>query len=651
MDIKFSHSHLLDYLNTKATPKQIAEYLSLCGPSVERVEKVEKDFIYSIEVTTNRIDTFSVYGIAREASTILPRFKIAAKLKGIKTDDKNYKFIKSVKYLKATVDHKLCQRFSAVLIKDVKVGESPEWLKSRLEAAETRPINNVVDISNYVMLTLGQPVHTFDYDKIKDSKMTLRESKKGEGITILDGKTFSLPGSDIVIEDGSGKLIDLAGIMGGNISKVDETTKNVLLFVQTYNPINIRRTSMALAQRSTAATIFEKGTGPESVTPAILMGIDLFKDLTKGIPEKQILDIYPKQYKEKKVFTTLGFIQKRLGIEILKTDITAYLNSLGFKTSWKNSVLEVLVPSFRANDFEIEEDIVEEVARIYGYHNLPSTLMAGSLREEPANPIFKFETDVKNTLKGFSGVEVYTLSLVPKEFVGEEALKLKNPLGEDTAYLRVSLMPSLIEAANENTGTVKKFHLFEMANVYIPQKGNLLNEDLRLGGIFSGHDYRGAKGTVESLLESLNISYSFESQENKHFSAGRSLSVISNKKEIGKFGVIENLDLIYYEFDVKKLMESVQAVKFNSIPKYPPQVEDLTFTLPAKTKIGEVMNAIRYVNSQISKLELRDIFENNFTFNVEYQSNEKTLTDNEVEELRKKIISILKSKFGATIKE
>jgi len=191
MDIKILDSWLREFLETKATPTDVAKYLSLCGPSAERIEKFGNDFIYDIEVTTNRIDTASVYGIAREASAILPRFKVAAKLKHIKSFSNDYKFAKKVDYLNPIVDSKLCSRFCAVLIKNVKIADSPELVKTRLESAGVRAINNIVDISNYIMLELGQPVHTFDYDKIKNHKMLLRESKKGETITTLDGKNLN----------------------------------------------------------------------------------------------------------------------------------------------------------------------------------------------------------------------------------------------------------------------------------------------------------------------------------------------------------------------------------------------------------------------------------------------------------------------------
>ncbi|MEJ2347955.1 MAG: phenylalanine--tRNA ligase beta subunit-related protein, partial [Patescibacteria group bacterium] len=361
MDILISDNWLKDFLKTSAKPKNIARCLSLSGPSVDRIEKKNSDSIYHIEVTTNRVDSASVYGIAREAAAILPRFGIKARSIPPRTKFPG-NFVGKVKYLDVKVNHKLCPRFAAILIRNVKVKPSPDHIKKRLMAVGERPINNIVDISNYIMHEIGQPTHTFDYDKITGAKMVLRASRKNEKITTLDNKTHTLPGGDIVIEDGSGRLIDLAGIMGGLNSAIDANTKNVLFFVQTYNPVNIRRTYMSLAHRTEAAGLFEKGLDPELVSLGIKRGVDLFIELTGGKPESQILDIYPAPYKAKKVITSLPFIEERLGISLSKKDISKFLNSLGFETSWKGQKLETLVPSYRSNDVDIAEDIVEEIA-------------------------------------------------------------------------------------------------------------------------------------------------------------------------------------------------------------------------------------------------------------------------------------------------
>ena len=652
MDIKILDSWLREFLVTKARPTDLAKYLSLCGPSAERIEKFGDDFVYDIEVTTNRIDAASVYGIAREAAAILPRFKVPAKLMRIKTSSNEYKFVKKVNYLNPTVDLKLCSRFTAVLIKNVKIDNSPELIKTRLESAGVRAINNVVDISNYIMLELGQPVHTFDYDKIGLHKMILRESKKGESITTLDGKKFRLNGGDIVIEDGDGRLIDLAGVMGGNLSAVDENTKNVLLFVQTYDPIKIRKTSMGLAQRTMAATIFEKGTDTELVTPAIIKGIELFKSLCKGTPEREIIDIYPSPFKSKKINLNLDFIERSLGIVLSKKDISDYLTSLEFETEWSGNNLSVNIPSFRSRDVVEAEDVVEEIARIYGYHNLPSEIMPGRLTGRSTSSEFIFEEKLKNYLSGWGGTEVYTLSLVPKEFVDQGALKLKNPLGEGSEYLRTSLMPSLISSAQENMGTFETFHLFEMANVYLPRRADLPEEKIILAGIFEGYKYRDAKGIVEALLEKLHLSENFETAELKGFAAGKYAVIVVEKEEIGRVGYPENSENVYYEFEVDKLFKLAQKNnEYKEISKYPAQVEDITFNLPEKTRIGEVINSIKALNQLINNVELRDTFKNSYTFRIWYQDAEKTLTDAEVAKIRDEIIKEIKNKFGGTVKD
>lgn len=651
MDIKILDSWLREFLASPARPEAIARYLSLCGPSVQRIEKFNKDFVYVIEVTTNRIDSASVYGIAREASAILPRFGVKAKLKPIKFTSTEFNFVKNFGYIKTTVDTNLCQRFTAALIKNVKIGDSPYRIQQRLESAGVRALNNVVDISNYIMLELGQPVHTFDYDKIKGAKMILRESRKGEKVKTLDGKEFILPGGDIVIEDGDERLIDLAGVMGGDLSAVDENTKSVLLFVQTYNPVNIRKTSMALAQRTVAATIFEKGTDTELVGPAILQAIDLFKDLTGGTPNKNIIDIYPNPYKTKTGKISLDFIEERLGVAIPKKDISNYLNALEFESVWKGNELSVSVPSFRAKDVETSEDILEEIARIYGYHNLPSKIMHGEIPVRPINPQFIFESKLKQMLSGWGGTEVYTLSLVPKIFADEKALKLKNPLGTESEYLRTSLMPSLVSAASENMGTTEKFHLFEMANVYLPRAVDLPEEKLMIAGIFSDYSYREAKGIIEAFIEKLHIQTTFESQDSKGFDASKCAVITFEKETIGKIGIAENTKFIYYEFEVSKLAKlSPKTISYKEISKYPIQIEDLTLTLPQKTRIGEVLKLIINNSKLIINAELKDTYKDSYTFRIWYQNPTKTLTNEEVEKIRKAMLGAVKQKFGGMLK-
>ncbi len=652
MDILIPNSWLKKYLNTKATPKEIANFLTLSGPSIEKVTKTaDGDFIYSVEITTNRVDTASVIGIAREASAILPRFGIQAELTNvIVKDDKKYNFTKKVDYLNVSVDEKLCLRFTAVLIKNIKLKESPKEVGDLLKKVGVRPINNIVDVSNYIMHELGQPIHTFDYDKIVKAKMILRLSLKNEQITTLDGKTFKLDGGDIVIEDGSGKLIDLCGIMGGENSAIDSTTKNVLLFVQNYNKHKIRKTSMNLGQRSEAAVLFEKGLDSETVRPAILRAAQMIEKLSGGIAEKEILDIYPSPYRAKTVTTTKTELDKIIGISIKSSEMTTYLTNLSFKTEWNKNKLSVVVPSYRASDIDISEDIAEEIARIYGYHNIPCIMMEGQLPLPKPTLEFNTEKQIKDVLKALGAVEVYNLSLVSKDMVDKNALKLKNPLGTDTEYLRTSIRPSLAKNIEDNPQEKGYVHMFEISNIYIPRKITLPEERLILAGVIKGGEYRENKGIVEALLSELKIDYYTKIVDGKDYLPNQRLEIYSGNNKIGESGNLEN-GLYYYEFSIQKLISSKKIVKkYKEIAKFPPQVEDLTLVIPQKTYIGNIISEITNHQPLITSIQLTDIYENNFTFNIEYQDKNKTLTDSEVEIIRTKILSLLKSKFGINVK-
>lgn len=653
MDLLIPNSWLKKYLNTKASPQEIAKYLSLCGPSIERTNKTENgDFIYNVEVTTNRVDSASVLGVAREASAILPRFGITAKLKF--TDQKengNFKFVKKVKYLNVSVNSKLCPRFTAILINDVTVRESPNDVKVLLEKVGVRSINNVVDVSNLIMHEIGQPVHTFDYDKIGKHKMILRESRKGETLTTLDEKTHILFGGDIVIEDGSKKLIDLCGIMGGKESAIDNNTKNVLLFVQNYNPKRIRETSMRLAHRTEAAVLFEKQIDPELVTTGILKSIELLEKLSYGTAQKEVLDLYPHPYKTKIIKISKERIDKSIGISIDMKDIVKYTESLGFKVQQQDKTMLFSVPSWRANDISIPEDIIEEVARIHGYHNLPSQIMTGAIPQQNTDSPFAFEKEIKQTLRSLGFIEVYNLSLVSKEMISGKALRLKNSLGTDGEYLRTSLKNSLLNAVRSNSHEKQSINMFEMANIYLPRKNDLPNEQMTLSGVITKESYRLSKGKIETLLDELKVKYTTKITEGNEYLPSQKTEVWADKEIVGEYG---NLDTgeFFFEFNVEKLRHSQkEELLFQEISKFPPQVEDLTLVIPEKTFIGEVVNSVKTVTQLINKIELSDIFENAYTFNIQYQAKDRTLTDKEVKDLRNKILLTLKSKFGITTKD
>lgn len=646
MNILIPHSWLTEFLETNAPPKKIAESLSLSGPSVEKIEKAGDDWVYDIEVTTNRVDVMSIYGVAREAAVILPQFGYIAKLKPyipVKTEGRHELDIKIVN------DPKLCRRILAIKLENVKLGPSPQWLSSKLRKVGQRPLNNAIDITNYVMWEIGHPIHVFDYDSLGNKKIVVREAKKGETLITLDKKRYRLEGGEVVFDDGTGEIIDLPGIMGTANTIVTRKTRNVLVWIESINPGRIRSASMGLAIRSQAAILNEKRVDPELGLPAISRAIELYQKVTQAHLASRLVDIYPNPYKIKKIKTTKAFIDNRLGINTSKVKIKKILDELEFTASWKGNHLELEVPSFRTHDISIPEDIIEEVARIYGYHNLPSELMQGSIPNPLKDAPFAFEMKIRNILKGWGSTEVYTYSLVPKEYVEKNALKIKNPLGAESEYMRTTLSSSLIAAAKQNSGETEPFHLFEMANVYMPRGGDLPKENMTLAGIFANYEYREAKGIVESLLEELNIKASFIQKDSKDFLPNQRIEIKRNGLVLGQFGTFES-GYIYYEFSTEQLKTSSSPVStFKPIPKYPAQIEDITLVLPERTRVGNLIQSIKSVSKLINNVELTDTYRDSYTFRIWYQHPRKTLTDKEVEKIRKIILKEIKKKFGAAV--
>ena len=378
MDIKLPHSLLKEFLDTSARPEQIAKSLSLCGPTVDRITSYKNDYLYHIEVITNRIDSASAFGIAREAAAILPQFKYKAKIK----NDPYQLNLKQLGDLPKNsplnlqiLDNSLIPRFTAIALTNTQVKPSPKPVQDWLNLSGLRPLNNVIDITNELTLKYGQPVHAFDLDKIANQQLILRESKKGESITTLDGRVHHLQGGDIVIQDGSGRLIDLCGIMGGQSSAIDSNTKNVLLFVQTYEPKHIRKTSLYTQERTLAAQIFEKRPDPELVLPTLIAGVKLLEQRANAIISSNLIDLYPDPAKNKTINLDLNWLNQFAGISLKPTQVSSILKKLGFTSkSITSQVLRVTVPSWRHHDINLTQDLAEEIIRIHGYFLLTSNL-------------------------------------------------------------------------------------------------------------------------------------------------------------------------------------------------------------------------------------------------------------------------------------
>lgn len=678
MNILVPISWLKDFLKTEASAEKIAETLSLCSQSVERIHEVEKDKILDVEISVNRYDCLSIIGIAREAATVLPQFGIKARFipPKISSLPKVKKVAKESELKVEIKDPTICPRFSAILIENVKIGSSPNWLSQRLEKIGIRSINNVVDISNYLMMETGQPIHTFDFDKILGQKMIMRLSKKGETVTTLDGIPRVLQGEDIVIEDGSGRLIDLCGIMGGQNSEINPQTKRVLFFVQAYDPIRIRRTSMSLGLRTEAAARFERGVDLEGIIPVILGGAKMMSELAGGQVAGNLIDIYPQKQACPKIKISLEFIRERLGVILTKKQVTEILSSLGFTIkSQTQDVFLALVPNWRAKDIQIQEDILEEVARVYGYFRLPSKIPQLNenygLTEQPKPqkgalaPTFKWEEMIKDYLKSVGFSETYNFSFISRSQIEnsglkiEDHLKLKNPIASDLEYLRTSLLPSLLAVAFKNSVNFPQIKIFEMANVYLPQKNNLPDEKMKLSGLTNVLNFYQLKGILVELLKQLGI-FDFEiipvtDQQVEPFWLKESTALIYDQKELlGVFGQIKNFSVfppslisesLAFDLDMGVVTTFASENKiYVPLPKFPPIIEDLSFIFPERTPVGPVIHLIKLINPLVKNVDLIDSFEETRTFRITYQHPDKNLTDKEVKEIREKIIKLLEKK-------
>ncbi|OGD97889.1 phenylalanine--tRNA ligase subunit beta [Candidatus Curtissbacteria bacterium RIFCSPLOWO2_01_FULL_38_11b] len=678
MNIRIPVSWLRDYLKTDAAAKTIANLLTAGGPSVENTTKHGEDYIFDIEVTTNRFDTLSVFGIAREANAILNMQGYKSNLnlpKGVSLNlepDTSNRLILDV----VIKNPNLCPRFTAIVLDNIKVKPSPAYIRNRLGSSGIRQINNIVDISNFVMLELGQPMHTFDFDKIIDSKMILRKSKEGEKITTLDSKIRKLPEGTIVIQD-SKRLIDLCGIMGAENSRVTRRTKRVVLFVQSYNSQTIRKTTQKLAFRTEAASRFEKDIDLEGILPALSRAVYLLKQTANAKIASELVDIYPKKQTFQKISLDTKKLNKYLGIKFEQSLASQILTLLGFKViTLKPTRLNAQIPSWRARDIEGDIDLIEEIARVWGYHNLPSKLPEGQIPQTRDNEL-KEVIKLKTALKYLGLTEVITYSIVSKELLKlsqvsrKHAVELNNPLGDQWQFMRPSLIPSLLEVLAKNINVKKYLKIFEIARTYVNQNGDLPRQDLILTVVINNVNFSQIKGYVENILEILERGVKWQKlfKDSPLFDKDQSSQISISSQIVGTIGLLKR-DLC----DFFQVGSNVQAAQINlssicslpkithaykPIPKYPPVIEDISAIFSNATPIDEILGTIQKTSSLVKKIELIDIFtgrqigesQKSATFRLTYQKSISTPTQEEVDIEKAKIITSLKKEFRARIRK
>lgn len=654
MNILIPDSWLREYLDTKATPNQIKDCLSLCGPSVERLQKLADDWIYEIEITTNRIDTVSVYGIAREAAAILPRFGLNASLKSLPLAS-NVSLQNNLPF-SVSDPQILCNRILAVVMDQVSLGKSPPLIRDRLEKSGVRSLNNAVDVTNYVMLEAGHPCHVFDYDRIKTHEFLIRCAKHNEPIVTLDGKRYLLSTNDVIIDDGTGRVIDLPGIMGTQNSVVNKDTKRIILFIESNDPLRIRKSSLHFGIRTMAAAINEKHPDPELAKTALLRGIKLMEELTGAKPASQIIDLYPKKPAIVSILVSVPYINDRLGVVLSEEEISKILTSLDFQVSKQApDILKIQPPTFRQFDVTGKQDVVEEVARLYGYHRLPAKLMTGQIPLTQKPKEFIVEQKVKTMCKFWGYTEVYNYSFCAKRLLElakldpQIHLKVANPLTSDTAFLRTSLIPSLLTNAQENQHRKTNLHFFELASVYMPQKDSLPLEKSMLSFIASDNFYR-LKGIVSAILRECGIiveEKSFKSSTFPFIHPKQSVVLVHESTTIAYIGVVNprykesfgiNNTFSVADIDFEAVVNLYNPIKhYNPVSSYNQVVEDITLSIPSRLSFQKISKTISDTSKLVSEINHKDSFKDRITLQISYRHLDRNLTNEQVSQVRNQI--------------
>lgn len=679
MNITVPVSWLREYLKTDASAKKIAELLSLHGQSVEKIVKAGSDYLFDVEVTTNRTDAASIYGLAREANAILNFNGLKSQLidpKGINTSlQPDVKNKLSLEVLIS--DSSLCPRFTAIIVDNVKIKPSPAQIRNRLEACGIRSINNIVDITNYIMLQLGQPMHAFDFDKIKGAKMYLRKSEKGESIKTLDDQNRKLPPGAIVISNAE-RLIDLCGIMGGANSQINSRTKRVLLFAQVYDPIRIRRTTQALAFRTEAASRFEKGIDIESIPQALSAAVYLAKLNAGAKITSELIDIYKNPLKNQTIILRKPLLNDYLGIDLPQDKAVQILKLLGFSVKAEAESLSAQPPSWRHEDMEQEEDLIEEIARIYGYHNLPSILNSGNLPPQSTPSDLSLVIGLKNAFKYLGLTETISYSIISEEFLNltgikkGNAVELANPLSSEWQFMRPTILVSLASIIAQNQNMRNDLKLFEIAKTYIKNGSNLPVQDLHLAIALQNSDFYQIKGLVETIFEILGREVEFKKSDTDQVltQPQTATKIISGGKAVGTLGILsKNIQTHFLTEGTTALAEinlttSYQIPgtrhRYRPIPKFPPVIEDISAIFDAQTPVVEIVKAVKTAGSPLLKqIEILDIYRDekigsdkkSVTLHLTYQKPNSTPAQEDVNFVREKIISALEKNLNGQVRK
>ena len=632
------------------------------------------DHVVEFEITPNRPDCLSVIGLAREAAVTYGK-KISLHEPVVKGGGPgNLSELLDVE----TPATDLCPRYTARMVRNVKIGPSPKWMRDRLRASGVRPINNIVDITNYVMLEYGQPMHAFDYRYVKGGKIIVRRAEDGETLTTLDGNVRNLNSSMLVIAD-EHRAVGLAGIMGGENSEIVEDTVDVVFESANFNGTCIRRTALALGMRTEASAKFEKGLDILNTLPAVNRACELVEMLGAGEVLDGVIDILNFVPQPKQLALRPEKINELLGTDIDTPEMCRILTELGFGVEGET----ITVPSWRG-DVEHYSDLAEEVARFYGYNQIPTTAMKGVTTRGGYSPEQLLERSLGNVCRGMGYDEIITYSFIsptyydkirlPEDSPLRKSMKIMNPLGEDTSIMRTTVMPSMLEILTRNYNyRNKSAHLYELGRTYFEREDGMADEPklLSLGAYGPDESFFTLKGAVETVLDSIraeDVTYEAE-KANPSYHPGRCAKVYVKGQEVGILGQIHPLvaanygvdaELYYAELRFDALFASRGAdPEYTPLPKFPAVTRDIAVLVDVPVTVGALEACIRSAAKGLLKsVTLFDIYQGanlpsgkkSVAFNLVLRADDRSLTAQEADDEVKVVLERLEKDFGATLR-
>nr|WP_217671905.1 phenylalanine--tRNA ligase subunit beta [Marinitoga sp. 1138] len=645
------------------------------APGTDFIEYLKlKDDIIDIEIFPNRPDLLSYLGVAREFIAIDAAENL--KLPLIEKIEKGNGFPVKIEY-------EGCKRYAALVIEDVEVKPSPSWLVKRLATAGIRSINNIVDITNYVLLETGHPVHAFDLDLI-GNEIVVKKAVAGEKVLLLDGNEYELNGTETLITDGN-KFLALGGIMGGEESGINENTKRVLLEVAYFDPVNIRKSARYHKISTDSSYRFERGVDPNDTEFVMGRLAYLIKELANGKISGPMTDAYPEYIEPKKIFVRSSYVSNRLGIEISENDIENSLSKLDFTFEKKENGYEVTVPTRRPDIFE-EIDLVEEIGRIYGYHNIPSVLPSHNLVGGISKYI-KFREKLSELMRLNGYNEAFTFAFMDNSrmWLKKGEVFLENPISSELGTMRPLLVYGILESASYNfRNQSRNIKLFEIGKTFLNDEKSetSVKEIEKLAFVAVGeenpYDYTDKrnvsfytfKGALDNLFDYLNIDVEYKRENIEGLSFAQSAKIYSGKEEIGFFGKIENeiAENVYSinqpvfiaEIDIEKLFELYSGTRKYSVvnAEYPSMRRDYSLLVDDKITFYEIKDAILKAGKKlVEEIKVFDVYKGknieegktSITITVTYRAKDRTLTDDEINRIAEKTINLFE-KMGISIR-